>query len=784
MSKAAVGTGTDASSTIPGSIFSDDLPSTQSAAAGSSDNIDYTPTPPTTYNNGNSTGGGSGSSQTPQIEVNSTTQIVLITLGIAVAVLFLLGVAATYYISHKNKRACLKKEKEAEADAADKEDLEKGGDEKEEVGEEEEEEEEEDLTTLTMPIVNERGDFYSKGPYSSGGYLLDNEKGGHAISHNGYHSASEDDKNAGSGLGYRQSHGNTPRLDGVSRYERGSTIYSNNNTNDSPCTATTTLSTLVAQRSQNPRSSFIEVAQTYAHRQSLVQPVDPSMQKQRMSESMVDSHSGYTDMYQQQQQFLQYEGGERGSSGATIGSSGHSGQWGGGGGGGAVTSSSSPATEKSSLLLDPFKTNNNSMASLDHILEQGTPQPSTPPAMAPVMMGVMRTVSPPLVQQPQVPIDISYQPPSKSSDPSRIASRKSSDVYRQGVADRRSVAGWPSNALGGTDGGENTNIWHRKRASVIIPEGTAPVRLWKEDAAVIATGALQDEAPRSPLASGPVPRIGIVSEEDDSTRESGISVGYRPSVRNGAAVFEGSLPRKTTSRSPSLSRLDDSSLDSQQSSIDALGISDAPTTAPYAALMTQQSTYRRKWATGQIAVDDHPQRPTNIHTTGFQGDNNDDTEHVVVSLPSPRGCLLENNYSHHHQAMSSVDDSQEQDGYEFGMRSLPLVFTHQRGGSTATKGSTGGGGGGGRKSTELANASGARLTYLDDYREQKQQKKLQQQQEQGVEGGGEGSGDSTIKVARRRSAQFLQNALKRASLYQSQPSESSTSPAMGSSSAK
>lgn len=540
------------------------------------------------------------------------------------------------------------------------------------------------------------------------------EKGGHAMnSNNGYHSVSEDEKNAGSGLAYRQSHGNTPRLDGVPYYERD-TITNNNN--DSPSTVTTTLSTLVAQRSLNPRNSLIDVAQ----------PIDSSMQKQRMSKSMVDSYSGYTDMYQQQQQqhqqFLQHEGGGSGPSGATIGSSGHSGQWG-GGGGGAVPSTSSPTTENSSLLLDPFKTNNNSMASLNHILEQGPTQPPTPPVMAPVMMGVMRNASPPLAQQPQVPMDISYQPPSTSSDPSRTNPRRSSVVYHQGIADRRSVAGWPSDASGGTDGGENTNAWHRTRASVIIPEGTAPIRLWKEEAAVIATGAQQDQLPRPLLASGTIPQIGVVSAEDESTRESGISVGYRPSVRNGAAVFEGSLPRKMTSRSPSQSRLDDSSLDPQQRSIDALGISDAPTTAPSASMTTQQSTYLRKWATGQIAVEDHPQRPISIHTTGFQGSSNDDTEHVVVSLPSPRRCLLENDYSRHHQAMGNVDDSQEQDGREFGIRSLPLVLTHQREGSTATKGSTGGGGGG-RRSTELANASGARLTYLDDYREQKQQKKI------------------------------------------------------------
>lgn len=171
-SKGGTNTGTDASTTIPGSIFSDDIPS----APSSSDNTDYSPPPPSLSNNN---GGGAST----QIEVNSTTQIVLITLGIAVGVLFLLGVAAAYYISHKNKRACLEKEKgdaAAATPAGKGGDLEKsggfvsairggsgGGGEKEEV-----DEEGEDLTTLTMPVVIGR-DMNDKGSFSSGSFLLD-----------------------------------------------------------------------------------------------------------------------------------------------------------------------------------------------------------------------------------------------------------------------------------------------------------------------------------------------------------------------------------------------------------------------------------------------------------------------------------------------------------------------------------------------------------------------------------------------------------------------------------
>ncbi|OAQ34186.1 hypothetical protein K457DRAFT_902137 [Linnemannia elongata AG-77] len=756
-SKGGTNTGTDASTTIPGSIFSDDIPS----APSSSDNTDYSPPPPSSLSNNNGGGGAS-----TQIEVNSTTQIVLITLGIAVGVLFLLGVAAAYYISHKNKRACLEKEKgdAAAATTAGKGgDLEKSGGfvsairggsgrsggEKEEV-----DEEGEDLTTLTMPVVIGR-DMNDKGSFSSGGFLLDHNEKGYAVNGNGYYSASE-----GESAGFGHSRGSTPGPP--------ETLGNHNDNNNSSWTATTTTAgaSALATRSRNPRNSFIDVAQVYAHRQSLIHPVDPAIaMQQRMSMIMVDNYG--SGMYQesqgeypvthqqQQQQFLQYE--PNGSLGATAGSSSHSGQW-----------VPSTPTENNSLLLDPFKTNNNSMASLNQMPEQGPPQPppaQTQPMAVPAMM--MRTASPPLLAQQQAPLDISYQPPLKSSDPSRITSRRGSAVYHQGmIPDRRSVAGWPTDSTGGS-GADGENSWHRKRASVVIPAGTIPVRLWKEDAAALATtGTPSDDMqpPRSPLTSGPIPRIGVVLEEGKFSGEG--NIGYRPSVRNGAAVFEGSMPRKPTSRSPSRSRLDDSS-------IDALAVSEALTS--HAGTTTQQATYRRKWATGQIAVD------SNINTT--QG-NKDDAEHVVVSLPSPRGCLLENEYPRH-QAIGSVDSYNQQqsgqDGYEFGMRSLPIVLTHKRGGSTATKSSSIGGGGG-RRSTELMSAGsgtsgGTRLTYLDDYREQKQQKKLQQQQQQQEQqqqqqGGGGESSDSAIKGVRRRSAQFLQNALKRASLYQNNASES------------
>ncbi|KAG0199398.1 hypothetical protein BGX33_011666 [Mortierella sp. NVP41] len=624
------GAGTDASSTIPGSIFADDI--APPPLSSESDPQPYSPPPPS-YNN-SSNGGGGG---TTQIEVSSTIQIVLITLGIVVGALFILGVAAAYYISHKNKRACQDKQQDAKASqatAAAEEggrggDLESGG-----GSGEKSELDEPDMSRTTR-----------NGSFSSDAILLGKEKA-YTTSGNSYHRASSETESSGFG----QSRGGTPGHDPIN-----GSYFSN----------TTTPTATLAQSSHNPRNSFIEVAQVYAHRQSLVHPVDPSIAiQQRMPISMTDSQ-------QQQQQFLQYDGT---LAGATAGSSSHT-QW------------AAPSTENSSLLLDPFKTNNNSLASLNQMLEQGPPE--SPVATTPTT--------------------------------TNGGYRGGAGTDTGGYGDRNATA----------SGGPIA--WHRKRASVVIPEGTIPVRLWKEDAAAIATNAnsgtaTSEDSPRSPLTSGIIPRIGVVSEDDESTTaKSGRgddreNMGYRPSVRNGAAVFEGSMPRKPTSRSPSHSRLDDSLEGHQQQQrsnldqqIDSLGISDAPTTQQQQQ-QSYQSTYRRKWATGQIAVDDHQDlRSGSIRTIGFEGVDSADSEHVVISLPSPRGCLLEAEH-HHHQstATDGYQQQQQQDG-DYGLRSYPIVVPRRPKASSALRP--------GELASTGNNGGGARFSYLDDYREHKQQKK-------------------------------------------------------------
>ncbi|KAG0309762.1 hypothetical protein BGZ99_000773 [Dissophora globulifera] len=107
----------DINAIVPGSIFQDDIP-------------------PPTFNDGTSgydnpsnvsttisgaAGANTNSNVNNQIEVSSTIQTIMISLGICVGALFLLGVIATHYISHKNTRAEEKKKKaleEKEGDAA------------------------------------------------------------------------------------------------------------------------------------------------------------------------------------------------------------------------------------------------------------------------------------------------------------------------------------------------------------------------------------------------------------------------------------------------------------------------------------------------------------------------------------------------------------------------------------------------------------------------------------------------------------------------------------------
>ncbi|KAF9930984.1 hypothetical protein FBU30_010989 [Linnemannia zychae] len=97
---------TEINAITPGSIFQDDLlPSFLDTDSSSSTSYDtHNAPPPLSANKNDVTGGHMG-----EIEVNSTIQTVLVTLGFCVLALFLLGVVAMYYITHKNRRAEEKK---------------------------------------------------------------------------------------------------------------------------------------------------------------------------------------------------------------------------------------------------------------------------------------------------------------------------------------------------------------------------------------------------------------------------------------------------------------------------------------------------------------------------------------------------------------------------------------------------------------------------------------------------------------------------------------------------
>ncbi|KAF9573710.1 hypothetical protein EC968_008110 [Mortierella alpina] len=99
----------DSNAIVPGSVFQEELPPA-TVSDGSSYDQQFAPTHtvPATTGVSNKVGGGSGGGSL-DIEVSSTIQTILVTLGICVAVLFLLGVIATHYITHKNKKAEEKK---------------------------------------------------------------------------------------------------------------------------------------------------------------------------------------------------------------------------------------------------------------------------------------------------------------------------------------------------------------------------------------------------------------------------------------------------------------------------------------------------------------------------------------------------------------------------------------------------------------------------------------------------------------------------------------------------
>ncbi|KAF9951177.1 hypothetical protein BGZ70_001101, partial [Mortierella alpina] len=272
------------------------------------------------------------------------------------------------------------------------------------------------------------------------------------------------------------------------------------------------------------------------------------------------------------------------------------------------------------------------------------------------------------------------------------------------------------------------------------PDGTALVRLWKDDAAAVAT--VDDPTPTSAssMAVGP-PRARVFSSQEElqSRYQSGGPASRI--ARNGAAVFEGA----TLQRSVILQRrsLEESSTGSQ--------------------------TFPRRWATGQIAVDDEevvqerhqgwvhsPQDSGSFIPYGhpFNGASLDDSleETVVISLPSPRGCLLEaevealeihDAYGWQHQHEHKQDEIR-------ALRDDPSSLKHSY--PTVVK----------RKPKHLRDKVVS--SYRDDYHEQQQQRKSLRQS---VANNGEIS-DGSVSGSNsggRQPVGLMQSALQRASLY-------------------
>lgn len=438
---------------------------------------------------------------------------------------------------------------------------------------------------------------------------------------NEYNTSSEDDS-----FGYGISRSSTPGLESALHSSNSSSQYSS-----------------LGRGGPNSRNSFMDVAQAYARRQSMFDPVmGPSLSKlsANVRMSMFVDPSRVPVVHHQQQQHVHI------SVPVTMDyTSGH-----------IMTYSAPPSRPTtpgvgenahfSNLLQDPFKTNNNSESSLnlfaggsdDEAMGNGNADEgddlSLPPAVPPKdthldptplqVIPRQRTMAPSTLAThrhtmhtpwsapltPTSPLEeesISYQPPSRPTSPPTISerpSRKNSAILLGAKSNRKSMGGIPSND--DPAGGRNFP-WRLQRATVVVPEGTASVRLWKEDAPRVDTSLTS-----TPLTSVTLPVSGKLEMEEEA-------------VRDGAAVFEGrSVSRRPSRDGELMLKSSEISLTSGTLTTESEGAS--PTT-----LQSTQQIFARKWAGGQIAVD-----------MGGEQDGYPSTD-AVVRLPSPRGCLLEDN---------------------------------------------------------------------------------------------------------------------------------------------
>ncbi|KAF9431816.1 hypothetical protein BGZ76_011665 [Entomortierella beljakovae] len=645
---------------VPGSVFDDDIPlSTFPDGAG----FDPPSIPPPSSSSSPPSSSGKGGI-IGQIEVNSTIQTVLISLGICVGALFLLGVIATQYISHKNKRAAEKKIalKEKGILDVDDDDYEGGLGEGEKGKKSGLKKSLGDIirNDLDMVLIDEKGHRDGMGHYLLGPTQPPKSKArGFSIGSNNSPPVSTQSPKGSiiGGIGRAVGGGGHA---GTGSFQMG----------------------VSGPRGpgSNPRNSFMDTNQVYNRRPSLTPtPVPPTSMPQQAHMSLRNPTPGYSQVehprqggtppdlrlnhnpfghdtlgYPCNQDLISPMFAISPSSIATDDTP-------------DTNPFSSPplsAGSKSSLLLDPFRTQNNSQLSLNLIMSNEdkdqsnggaadddddiypfptsvetasvAPLSSGPGDRSSLMgrpKGMSTSISSPTISSSQMHFTTprslddlsepklvlrqlqsgvpSYHRHTLMSTPSGGAGVP--NIFENGYCgspatrtlerqagyssvshDRRSIAGsvvTPTSGSHSSSGSINEgNAWYRKRASVVIPEGSAHVKLWKDGESFSPSSpgvtnrasrsssqsSSQSHGSHSPSVTFPSPlRMNRQRKESNDTNEQQLQqqqqqsiqlaqrrldlakenlsnhpvLGLPPPVapRNGAAVFEGETIR---SKSP------------------------------------------------------------------------------------------------------------------------------------------------------------------------------------------------------------------------------------------
>ncbi|GJJ72791.1 hypothetical protein EMPS_05149 [Entomortierella parvispora] len=671
----------DVSSIIPGTIFPDDIPPTL---------VDPSAGDPSQFSPPAGVGSSDGGGGTPQIEVNSTIQTVLIALGIVIGVLVLIAFVAAYYISRKNKSAEEQKEKEKEEKEKEKQlppasDIDGDG----------------PKTVVVMIHDPEKQQQKnSTGPLSFNSLVSSNGLLAEEIGNGG--NASEDDS-AGSGVGHGYSRSNTPVPETTAIF-----AYSNDSSIHSYPTPTGSRSVLSGAGigslgSSNPRNSMAHVTQAYANRQSILTHVGPS-------QSVGGVEGGHAKMSMDQEPFLAekyrhlnpFYGNE---SPSTTESS-------------PVLRNTAPAlpsinpNSPSMILMDPFKTNNNSTASLN-ILEA-----TSSTAIDEDEKGLTTSN------------DGSPAPPKDWSKAQEyLRQRKSEDSYNPRVVLRQSLKASPSPSAPANR--YTMNIL--SEPITLLHSNTASTTSMTSG----SSGALPVEISYQPPLTPTSPVAGF--DRYASRRAVALAAGsaashsneelVRPSARNGAAVFEGATVQRGNR-----------TFDNDGNGQDAI-------------TFENERRGRQSLDFSERLIVSLP-----ISQGGPLDDDDDDRHNDDVTPPSRV-------FRHRHQPSNGTASGMP---YVLGQEAQrELSQQHPTVGHLdpdmavrASKDKKGDSGAGGKNS------------YLDDYREQQRLRKKEQQQKE-VAAAAEGG---ILTTGRRRSSKFIQNAFHRASqLYAPSSSSSSSS---------